>query len=310
MDRNAKIYIAGHNGLVGSAIKRNLEAKGFANLIVRSHKELDLTNQVAVGDFFATEKPDYVFLAAAHVGGILANSSCPADFYYINSMIQNNVIHNSYHHGVKKLLFLGSSCIYPKACPQPIKEEYLLSGYLEPTNEAYAIAKISGLKMCQYYNKQYETHFISCMPTNLYGENDNFDLTTSHVLPALLRKFHEAKSNGAETVTIWGTGAPLREFLHVDDMADACVFLMENYNGEEHVNIGSGREISILNLAKLMKNVVGYTGGILFDQEKPDGMARKFLDCSKLFGLGWNPQIELEDGLRRTYEWYLRELAK
>lgn len=304
MGKTAKIYVAGHNGLVGSAIVRNLEKRGFTNLLIRSHSELDLTNQPAVMAFFEREKPDYVFLAAAKVGGIMANSTYPADFYFQNSMMQNNVIHNAYLHGAKKLLFLGSSCIYPKDCPQPIKEEYLLSGYLEPTNEAYALAKIAGLKMCQYYNRQYGTNFISCMPTNLYGPNDNFDLNSSHVLPALIRKFHEAKETKADNVIIWGTGTPIREFLHVDDMADACVFLMEQYDGDEHVNIGSGQEVSIFQLAVLVKNVVGYKGEPVFDKEKPDGMQRKRLDCTRLLTLGWEPKVELCEGVRMTYEYY------
>ena len=310
MDMNSKIYVAGHSGLVGSAIIRNLSKKGFKNLAMKSHQELDLTSQVQVGAFFAEEMPEYVFLAAAHVGGIQANSAYPADFFFINSMIQNNVINSAYKNNVKKLLFLGSSCIYPKLCPQPMKEEYLLSGYLESTNEAYALAKISGLKMCQYYNKQNGTNFISCMPTNLYGENDNFDLDNSHVLPALMRKFHEAKMAGEATVEIWGSGSPLREFLHVDDMADACVFLMENYNEMEHVNIGTGKELSIKDLAILIKKTVGYNGELIFNSSKPDGMPRKLLDISKLTGLGWKFSQDLEEGIKATYQWYVENKVK
>lgn len=306
MEKNSKIYVAGHNGLVGSAITRNLTNKGFTNLIVRNHKELDLTRQEEVEKFFKTEQPEYIFLAAAKVGGIKANSDLPADFFYINSMIQNNIIHNAYINNVKKLLFLGSSCIYPQLCPQPIKEEYLLSGYLEPTNEAYAIAKISGLKMCQYYKKQYDANFISCMPTNLYGPNDNFDLESSHVLPALIRKIHDAKTLKEPFVEIWGTGLPLREFLHVDDMADACVFLMQNYNGLEHVNIGSGEEISIKNLVIIIKDIIGYTGDVYFDSSKPDGISRKFLNTTRLTNMGWKSSISLEDGIKNTYKWYER----
>lgn len=310
MDIESKIYVAGHRGLVGSAIVRNLENKGFTNIISRSHSDLDLTNQAKVEEFFAEEKPDYVFLAAAHVGGIHANQTHPAEFFFINSMIQNNIINNAYKYKAKKLLFLGSSCIYPKLCPQPMKEEYLLSGYLESTNEAYAIAKISGLKMCQYYNTQYGTRFISCMPTNLYGPNDNFDLESSHVLPALIRKFHEAKVTDQPRVEIWGTGSPLREFLHVDDMADACVYLMQNYEGQEHVNIGTGQELSIGCLANLIKEKVGYKGELVFNSDKPDGTPRKLLDVSKLNDLGWKYSIELEKGIDATYKWYMENKVK
>ena len=309
MRKDSKIYVSGHNGLVGSAIVRNLESRGFQNIIKKSHKELDLTRQKDVEDFFSLEKPEYVFLAAAKVGGILANSESPAEFFYLNSMIQNNVIHNAFTNNVKKLLFLGSSCIYPKDCPQPIKEEYLLSGYLEPTNEAYAIAKISGLKMCQYYKKQYGANFISCMPTNLYGPNDNFDLRSSHVLPALIRKFHDAKADQTPFIEIWGTGAPLREFLHVDDMADACVYLMENYNGLEHVNIGTGEEISIKDLAFLIKDIVGYEGELRFDISKPDGTPRKLSDSTKLNALGWKSRIDLKSGIQSTYDWYVKGIG-
>lgn len=304
MEKNDRIYIAGHKGLVGLAITKNLEGKGFTNLIRKTHDELDLTVQTDVERFFLENEPEYVFLAAAKVGGIQANNSSPAEFYYINSMIQNNVIHNAYKYNVKKLLFLGSSCIYPKMSPQPIKEEYLLSDYLEPTNEAYAIAKISGLKMCQYYKKQYNANFISCMPTNLYGPNDNFDPESAHVLPALIRKIHEAKMKRNPVVAIWGTGTPKREFLHVDDMADACVFLMQNYDGVDHVNIGSGEEISISDLAELVKEIVGFKGDIVFDTSRPDGTPRKLLDTKKLELLGWKSRIHLAEGIKDTYELY------
>ncbi|MDP4179397.1 MAG: GDP-L-fucose synthase, partial [Bacillota bacterium] len=295
MEKNSKIYVAGHRGLVGSAIVRNLKSKGYTNIIGKTHAELDLTNQQSVRNFFEEEKPEYVFLAAAHVGGINANNTKPADFIYINMEIQNNVIKSAHDFKVKKLLFLGSSCIYPKMCPQPIKEEYLLSGYLEPTNEGYALAKISGLKMCQFFKRQYGDNFISCMPTNLYGSNDNFDLETSHVMPALIRKVHEAKINNMQQVEIWGTGKPLREFLYVDDMADACVFLMENYCGEEHVNIGTGKEVTIRELAEMIKDVVGFEGELRFNTSKPDGTPKKLLDVSKLEGLGWKYNVELRE---------------
>ncbi|MDD3225116.1 MAG: GDP-L-fucose synthase [Clostridium sp.] len=304
MEKNSKIYVAGHKGLVGSAIVRNLKKKGYSNVIGRTHSELDLTNQAAVRKFFKDENPEYVFLAAAHVGGINANNTHPADFIYENLEIQNNVIKAAFDYKVKKLLFLGSSCIYPKMCPQPIKEEYLLSGYLEPTNEGYALAKISGLKMCQFFKRQYGAHFISCMPTNLYGPNDNFDLNSSHVMPALIRKFHEAKINNNDFVEVWGTGKPLREFLHVDDMADGCVFLMENYDGEEHVNIGTGKEVTIKELAEMIKEVVEFRGELRFNSHKPDGTPRKLLDVSKLKGLGWTYKIELKDGIKSAYEWF------
>ncbi len=305
MDKNSKIYVAGHRGLVGSAIVKNLKDKGYKNIIGKTHAELDLTNQAEVRKFFKEEKPEYVFLAAAKVGGINANNTAPADFIYENLEIQNNVIKAAYDFKVTKLLFLGSSCIYPKLCPQPIKEEYLLSGYLESTNEAYALAKIAGLKMCQFFKKQYGANFISCMPTNLYGPNDNFDLNSSHVMPALIRKFHEAKVNKEPFVEVWGTGKPLREFLHVDDMADGCVFLMENYDGEEHVNIGTGKEVSIGELAKMIKEIVGYEGELKFNTEKPDGTPRKLLDVSKLKNLGWKHKIELKNGIISAYEWYV-----
>lgn len=308
MDKNGKIYVAGHRGLVGSAIVRNLKAKGYTNIIGRTHEELDLTDQAVVKKFFEEERPEYVFLSAAHVGGINANNTYPADFIYINLEIQNNVIKATHDFKVKKLLFLGSSCIYPKMAPQPIKEEYLLSGYLEPTNEAYALAKIVGLKMCQFFKRQCGDNFISCMPTNLYGPNDNFDLNSSHVMPALIRKFHEARVNNAPYVEIWGTGVPLREFLYVDDMADACVFLMENYDGDEHVNIGTGKEISIGELARMIKDVAGFEGELRFNTEKPDGTPRKLLDVSKLEGLGWKYKVEIEDGIRKSYQWYNEQL--
>lgn len=304
MNKDSKIYVAGHRGLVGSAIVRDLKEKGYTNIIGRTHKELDLLDQKAVRDFFEEEKPEYVFLAAAHVGGINANNTTPADFIYENLQIECNIIKAAHDYKVKKLLFLGSSCIYPKMCPQPIKEEYLLSGYLEPTNEGYALAKISGLKMCQFFKRQYGDDFISCMPTNLYGPYDNFDLKTSHVMPALIRKFHEAKINNKLYVEIWGTGKPLREFLYVDDMADACVFLMENYEGEEHVNIGTGREVTIGELAEMVKDAVGYKGELKFNIDMPDGTPRKLLDVSKLEGLGWKYKMELKDGINETYKWY------
>lgn len=304
MDKNSKIYVAGHRGLVGSAIVRKLDAEGYSNLVLRTRDELDLCDSVAVRDFFESERPEYVFLAAAKVGGIWANSHYPAEFIYSNLAIQLNVIHSAYLSGVKKLLFLGSSCIYPKLAPQPIKEEYLLTGELEPTNEAYAVAKIAGIKMCQSYNHQYGTSFISAMPTNLYGPNDNFDLENSHVLPALIRKFHEAKEGNALSVVVWGTGKPRREFLHVDDLADACLFLMQKYNESELINIGSGEDLTIEELALLVKEVVGYKGEVEFDISKPDGMARKLLEVSKLHSLGWRPRISLRRGIEDTYGWY------
>lgn len=315
MDKKSRIFVAGHNGLVGSAIVRELYKKGYTNLILRSHNELDLTNQKEVEKFFQSEKPEYIFLAAAKVGGILANSLYPAEFYYINSMIQNNVIHNAYRNEVRKLLFLGSSCIYPRCCPQPIKEEYLLSGLLEETNEAYAIAKISGMKMCEYYNREFDTNFISCMPTNLYGPNDNFDLKSSHVIPALISKFHTAKVNSHPYVEIWGSGAPKREFLHVDDMASASIYLMENYNvtnkyGFNYFNIGTGEEVSIKELANTIQNIVGYEGIIKYNTNKPDGTPRKLLDVSRLSEVGWTYSIKLEDGISQTYNWYLDNIDK
>lgn len=305
MNKDSKIYVAGHRGLVGSAIVRELKKKGYTNIIGKTHKELDLMDSVAVENFFKEERPEYVFLAAAKVGGIYANSTYPADFIFENLQIQNNVIGNAHKYGVKKLMFLGSSCIYPKMCPQPIKEEYLLSGYLEETNEAYALAKISGLKMCEYFNKQYGTNFISVMPTNLYGPYDNFHPEHSHVMPALIRRFHEAKVNGAKEVVVWGSGAPLREFLYSEDMADACIYLMENYEGNDFFNIGTGKEITIKGLVELIKEVVGYEGEIVWDSSKPDGTPRKLLDVSRLESQGWKYKMKLKDGVKEAYEWYL-----
>ena len=302
MNLNDKIYIAGHRGMVGSAILRALQAQGYSNFLLRTSSELDLRNQQAVADFFAQEKPEYVFLAAAKVGGIVANNTYRADFIYENLMIQNNVIHQAYVNGVQKLMFLGSSCIYPKLAPQPLKEDYLLTGVLEPTNEPYAIAKIAGIKMCDGYRDQYGCNFISVMPTNLYGPNDNYDLNNSHVLPAMLRKFITAKRNGDVSVTIWGTGSPKREFLHADDLAEACLFLMESYNESGLVNIGIGDDISILELAQLVKKTVGFEGEILTDVSKPDGTPRKLMDVSKLNGLGWKAKITLEKGIQKVYE--------
>ena len=302
MDKSSRIYIAGHRGMVGSAIFRKLQNEGFQHLITRTHSELDLTNQQQVADFFENEKPEYVFLAAAKVGGILANNNYRAEFLYDNLMIESNVIHQSYIHQVNKLLFLGSSCIYPKLAPQPLKEEYLLTGALEYTNEPYAIAKIAGIKLCENYRKQYGCNFISAMPTNLYGPNDNYDLNNSHVLPALIRKFHEAKTNRLSSVEIWGTGSPLREFLHVDDLADACVHLMENYNEELFVNVGSSEEISIRDLALMIKEIVGFEGELKMDTSKPDGTPRKLMDNSKMFSMGWKPKYSLKEGIAKVYE--------
>ncbi|AXB55371.1 GDP-L-fucose synthase family protein [Flavobacterium fluviale] len=302
MNLNDKIYIAGHRGMVGSAILRQLKIEGYTNFVLRTSSELDLRNQQAVAEFFEKEKPDYVFLAAAKVGGIIANDTYRGDFIYENLMIQNNVIHQSYLNDVKKLMFLGSSCIYPKMAPQPLKEEYMLTGELEPTNEPYAIAKIAGIKMCDAYRDQFGCNFISVMPTNLYGPNDNYDLKNSHVLPAMLRKFIIAKRNGDSSVTIWGTGSPKREFLHSDDLAQACLFLMENYNDSGLVNIGIGDDISILDLAILVKKVVGFEGEILTDKTKPDGTPRKLMDVSKLGGLGWKAKITLEEGIQKVYD--------
>jgi GDP-L-fucose synthase len=348
METDSRIFVAGHKGLVGSAITRKLQSEGYSNLVLRSHKELELMRQAEVEGFFKAEKPEYVFLAAAKVGGIMANNTCPAEFIYENLLVQSNVIHASYEAGVKKLLFLGSSCIYPRECPQPMKEGYLLSGKLEPTNEPYAIAKIAGIKMCQSYNRQYGTRFISVMPTNLYGPGDNFDLETSHALPALIRKFHEAKireanlaevggrrleakeekhdsapglkrsapptsserserSSNGSFVTLWGAGTPMREFLHVDDLADACVFLMKHYEESEIINIGVGKDISISELAELIKDIVGFKGSICYDPSKPDGTPRKLLDVGKLKRLGWQPKISLRQGIEMTYRWYVEE---
>jgi GDP-L-fucose synthase len=306
MQLKDKIYIAGHRGMVGSAIWRRLEKAGYANLTGRTSAQLDLKNQAAVQDFFEKERPDYVFLAAAKVGGILANNIYRGEFLYDNLMIQSNTIDAAYRAGVKKLMFLGSSCIYPKLAPQPLKEEYLLTGLLEPTNEPYAIAKIAGIKLCDAYRAQYGCNFISVMPTNLYGPNDNYDLNTSHVLPALIRKFHEAKINGDEQVTMWGSGKPLREFLHADDLADACLFLMENYDEPGLVNIGVGEDVEIGELGRMIGRIAGYTGKIVHDLSKPDGTPRKLMDVSKLHQLGWKASISLEDGLRRTYAEFSR----
>jgi len=305
MNQNAKIYVAGHRGLVGAAIVRYLKAHGFNNLVVATSRELDLREQGAVRAFFAEQRPDYVFLAAAKVGGILANDSYPAEFIYENLMMEANVIDAAYRNGVQKLLFLGSTCIYPKLAPQPLKEEYLLSGPLEPTNEWYAVAKIAGIKMCQAYQRQYGARFISAMPTNLYGPGDNFDLEKSHVMPALIRKFHEAKMANAPSVIVWGTGKPLREFLHVDDCARACVFLMENYDGADIVNVGMGSDITIGDLASLVKKAVGYTGETVFDTTKPDGTPRKLVDIGRISALGWRPEIGLEQGIANAYQWFL-----
>jgi GDP-L-fucose synthase len=309
VDKKSRIYLAGHLGLVGSAIHRKLLAEGYSNLILRSIDELDLINQASVQDLFSREKPEYVFLAAARVGGIQANSAYPAEFIYQNLMVQSNVIHASYMHRVKKLLFLGSSCIYPKLALQPLREEYLLTGSLEPTNEWYAVAKIAGLKMAQAYRRQYGFRAISLMPTNLYGPGDNFDLNTSHVLPALIRKFHEAKESGASRVIVWGTGAPRREFLHVDDLADAALFLLRNYDQEEIINVGTGEDLTIAELCDLVRETVGYSGKIEFDTSMPDGTPRKVLDISRLRALGWAPRIALREGIQSTYSWYLNHGA-
>ncbi|NEN25148.1 GDP-L-fucose synthase [Cryomorpha ignava] len=310
MEKNAKIYVAGHRGMVGSAICRNLKSKGFDIIITRTSSELDLRNQAAVEEFFATEKPDYVFLAAAKVGGIQANNVYRADFLYDNLIIEANIIHSAYKNEVKKLLFLGSSCIYPKMATQPLVEDALLTGLLEPTNEPYAIAKIAGIKLCEAYRDQYDANFISAMPTNLYGPNDNYDLQNSHVLPALIRKFHEAKKSGADKVEIWGTGSPLREFLHVDDLATACVFLMETYDGKQFVNVGTGEDISIKDLALLIKDIVGFEGELTFDSSKPDGTPRKLMDVSRIHSLGWKHKINLREGIQSVYKSYREHLEK
>jgi len=308
MEKEARTYIAGHRGMVGSALLRLLEARGYRNLLYRTSKELDLRDGRAVDQFFAETKPEYVIIAAAKVGGIMANSTLPAEFLYDNLAIQTNLIHHAYLHGVKKLLLLGSSCIYPRDCPQPIREEYLLTGPLEKTNEWYAVAKIAGIKMCQAYRRQYGCDFIAAMPTNLYGPNDNFDLTTAHVLPALIRRFHEAKQSGIAP-TLWGTGSPRREFLHVDDCAEACLVLMDKYSGEQFVNVGAGKDIPIAELATVVAEIVGYKGEILWDSTKPDGTPRKIMDSSKMLQLGWHPHISLRQGLQGTYDWYQAQTA-
>lgn len=305
MTKSEKIYVAGSGGMVGSAIVRELKNKGYENILTRSSKELDLRNQSATKEFMEKERPDYVFVAAAKVGGIQANNTYPAQFIYDNLMIESNLIHAAYETGVKKLLFLGSSCIYPKFAEQPLKEDALLTGLLEPTNEAYAIAKITGIKLCEFYRKQYGCDFISAMPTNLYGINDNFDLNSSHVLPALIRKFHEAKINGDKEVVMWGTGTPKREFLYVDDLAEACLFLMENYSEEQHINVGTGEDLSIRGLAELVKKIIGFEGEIVNDTSKPDGTPRKVMDVSKLNRLGWKASTGLEEGIRKVYDWFL-----
>lgn len=310
MEKNAKIYVAGHRGMVGSAICRKLAADGYQHIITRTSSELDLREQKAVERFFEENKPDYVFLAAAKVGGIMANNTFRADFLYENLQIQNNVIHSSYVNDVKKLLFLGSSCIYPKLAPQPIKEDYLLTGLLEPTNEPYAIAKIAGIKMCEAYRDQYQCNFISVMPTNLYGPNDNYDLQTSHVLPAMIRKFHEATTNGTGVVNLWGSGKPMREFLHADDLAEACLFLMENYDEPGLVNIGTGEDVTIRELAETIAAVVGFDGVIEWDATKPDGTPRKLMDVSKLHALGWQHTTPLKDGISRTYQDFLKRYVE
>ena len=309
MNKNSKIYIAGHNGMVGSAITAKLRENGFDNLLLKSSKELDLRNQQAVADFFEREKPDYVFLAAAKVGGIIANNTYRADFLYDNLVMECNIIHSAYVTGVKKLMFLGSSCIYPKLAPQPLKEEYLLTGPLEYTNEPYAVAKIAGIKLCENYRDQYGCNFISVMPTNLYGTGDNYHPTNSHVLPAMIRKFHEAKINGEKTVTIWGTGSPKREFLYADDLAEACLFLMENYNEKEFINVGTGEDLSIAELANLVKEVVGFEGELAFDTSKPDGTPRKLMDVSKLHNLGWKHRTALADGILLAYRDFTDKLT-
>lgn len=307
MNKNSKIFIAGHKGMVGSAIHRNLIELGYSNLILKTSKELDLMRQEDVESFFEKVKPEYVFLAAAKVGGIYANNTYPAEFLYNNLMIESNIIHSAHKFGVKKLLFLGSSCIYPKFANQPIKEEYLLSGQLEETNEAYAVAKITGIELCKFYRRQYGCNFISVMPTNLYGINDNFDLKTSHVLPALIRKIHEAKINNQSEVIMWGTGKPKREFLYVDDLAEACIHLMNNYSEELHVNVGTGEDVMISELVDIIKNIVGYKGKIINDLSKPDGTPRKLLDVSLLHSTGWKHKVQLEDGIRKVYNWYLNQ---
>jgi GDP-L-fucose synthase len=305
VNKKEKIFVAGHKGMVGSAIVRKLEAEGYGNLVLRTRRELDLLDNASVKRFFEWEQPAYVFLAAAKVGGILANKSFKADFIYENLQVQNNVLHAAWKSGVKKLLFLGSSCIYPRLCPQPIKEEYILSGPLEETNDAYAVAKIAGIKMCQSFNEQYKTNFISVMPTNLYGPNDNYDLMNSHVLPALIRKIHDALIQGKKEVVLWGTGSAKREFLHVDDLADAVVFLMDRFDGSDIVNIGTGEDLSIRDLAEMIKAIIGYEGALTWDSSKPDGTPRKLLDVSRLRALGWKHTYTLPDGIRKTVDWYI-----
>jgi GDP-L-fucose synthase len=310
ISKDARIYVAGHAGLVGSAVTRRLRGGGYTNLLTAERDDLDLRDQGAVNRWFETNRPEYVFLVAGTVGGILANSTRPAEFIYDNLMIHATVVHAAYREGVRKLLYLGSSCIYPRECPQPMKEEYLLTGLLEPTNEPYAVAKIAGIKLCQAYRHQYGCDFISAMPTNLYGPNDNFDLTSSHVLPALIRKFHDAKADGRGEVVIWGTGSPRREFLHVDDLADACLFIMEYYDRDLHINVGTGEDLSILELAEMVRDVVFPEAGLTFDTSKPDGTPRKLLDVSRLHGLGWHHRISLRDGIAATYQWFLDHHAE
>ena len=306
MDKNSKIYVAGHNGMVGSAIKRKLEEEGYRNLVFRSSSELDLENQKSTEEFFQIEKPEYVFIAAAKVGGIYANDTYRAEFIYKNLQIQNHLIHFSWKYGVKKLLFLASNCVYPKLSPQPMKEEYLLSGYLEPTNEPFAVAKIAGIKMCESYNRQYGTKFISAIPANLFGPNDDYDQLDSHLVAALIRKFHEAKISNADKVMLWGTGTPRREAMYVYDLADACLFLMQNYDSSEPINVGTGRDKTVKEIAELVKEVIGFNGGIIFDPKKPDGMMRKLLDVSKINKLGWKAKTDLKEGIKRAYEWFTK----
>ena len=310
MDKDSKIYVAGHSGMVGSAIKRKLEDEGYNNLILKNHSDLDLENQKTTKEFFLKEKPDYVFAAAAKVGGIHANNTCRADFIYKNLQIQNNIIYFSWKTNVKKLLFLASNCIYPKNCAQPMKEEYLLSSFPEPTNEPYAIAKIAGIKMCESYNRQYGTNFISAVPANLFGQNDNYDPLDSHFIAGLIRKFHEAKINGKNKVVLWGTGNPRREVMFVDDLAEACIFLMQNYNSSEIINVGTGKDKTIMEFAELIKETIGFSGNITFDNSKPDGIARKLLDINKINNLGWKAKTDLKKGLKLAYEWFLENVAE